>query len=191
MAGARVKNILAEWCKLWISSLSILVLLREHQEGSTHMSEFWKKTYCYIHVGLIDGRITQGFASEYNINSLVHCIIHCHFYVPFPSFIEMNINILCVTRCPPSLLQVSNRFRSLSGNEGATSGSFSGGGKRSVRGRVPGRPVILHLHLYPPHCPEPTGRPPRDMETVWDCLLLQAVTFFKHNSSNICAQGWG
>lgn len=101
-------------------------------------------------MGLIDGRITQGFASEYNINSLVHCfIIHCHFYVPFPSFIQMNITILCVTRCPPSLLQVSNRFRLLSGNEGATSGSFSGGGKCSVRGRVPGRAVHLHLHLYP------------------------------------------
>lgn len=143
-------------------------------------------------MGLINGRITEGFASEYNINSLVHCfIIHCHFYVPFPSFIQMNINILCVTRRPLSLLQVSNRFRLLSGNEGATSGSFSGGGKRSVRGRVPGRAVHLHLHLYPPHCPEPTGRPPREMETVWDCLLLQAVTFFKHNSTNICAQGWG
>lgn len=82
----------------------------------------------------------------------------------------------------------------LSGDEGATSGSFSSGGERSVRGGVPGRAVHLHLHLHPPHCSGPTGRPPCDVETVWQNQTVIFFNFFffkKHHLSNICAQGWG
>lgn len=82
--------------------------------------------------------------------------------------------MLCVICSPPSLPQVLNRFRLCSGGEGAASGELQR--RRRVqcegRGEWKGCPPPS-IHLYPPHCSGPTGRPPRDMETVpWSLLLL-------------------
>lgn len=82
--------------------------------------------------------------------------------------------MLCVICSPPSLPQVLNRFRLRSGDEGAASGELQRRRRAQCEGRGDwkGCPPPS-IHLYPPHCCGPTGRPPRDMETVpWSLLLL-------------------
>lgn len=53
IAGARVKNILAEWCKLWISSLSILLLLQKQLYRSAEHTNNRRISHIWNYLNII------------------------------------------------------------------------------------------------------------------------------------------